>query len=291
MKPFVIAGVTGNTGKAAARELLRLNQSVRVLVRDRNRAGEWAEVVEVDFSDAAALTQALSGAAGAYLLNPPNHSHPDPLQAAEEQGRVLARAIRDSKLPRAVVLSSVGGHLPTGTGIVETTHRLEQALQGLPVTFLRPSYFAENWAPLLGLAREQGILPSMLQPLDKGLPMVATADIGVEAARILLEANPPAVVELLGPTASPAQVAEWLALLLGRQVAAVPNPRDQWEGQLLAAGASKRGAELVAGLQEALNADHLQFEFPDRVRRATTPVLEVLRGLVLATPAPSGKGH
>ncbi|MBN9414322.1 hypothetical protein ABS71_01285 [bacterium SCN 62-11] len=284
MKPFVIAGVTGNTGKAAAQELLRLNQPVRVLVRQAARAADWktagAEVVEADLGNAESLTAALRGAAGAYLLNPPNHGAADPLESAHQQGLVLARAIRDSGLPRAVVLSSVGGHLPEGTGIVETTYRLEQTLQGLPVTFLRPSYFAENWAPLVGLAREQGVLPSMLQPLDKAIPMIATEDIGREAARILLEANPPAVVELVGPSVSPAQVAEWLSSLLHKPVQVVPNPRDQWESQLEGAGASKRGAELVAGLQDAINAERLQFQNARQVRQATTPVLEVLRALL-----------
>lgn len=284
MKPFAIAGVTGNTGKAAAQELLRLNQPVRVLVRQAARAADWkragAEVVEADLSNAASLTAALQGAAGAYLLNPPNHGAEDPLEAAHQQGLILAQAIRDSGLPRAVVLSSVGGHLAEGTGIVQTTYRLEQSLQGLPTTFLRPSYFAENWAPVLGLAREQGILPSMLQPLDKAIPMIATEDIGREAARILLEANPPAVVELSGPSASPTQVAAWLSQLLQKPVQVVPNPRDQWESQIAAGGASKRGAELVAGLQDALNADRMNFQNPQQVRQATTPVLEVLRGLV-----------
>lgn len=284
MKPFAIAGVTGNTGKAAALELLRLHQPVRVLVRNAAKAKSWAEagaeVVETDFSDAGSLTRGLQGARGAYLINPPNHAHPDPLQAAHEQGLVLAQAIRDSGLPHAVVLSSVGGHLASGTGIVESTYRVEQALQGLPVTFLRASYFAENWAPLIPLARQQQILPSMLQPLDKAIPMIATQDIGLEAARILLAENPPKVVELQGPSASPAQVAEWLSALLGHPVNAVPNPRDQWEQQLLAAGASPRGAELVAGLQDALNANRFVFEYPEQVRTAATPVESVLKQLV-----------
>jgi uncharacterized protein YbjT (DUF2867 family) len=284
MKPFVIAGVTGNTGKAAAQELLRLNQPVRVLVRQAARALPWrqagAEVVEADLGSLEQLTSALAGSRGAYLLNPPNHAHSDPLRAAEEQGRLFAQALRAAAVPRAVVLSSVGGHLRTGTGIVESTYRLEQALQGLPVTFLRPSYFADNWAPMLELARAQGILPSMLQPLDRPLPMIATQDIGLEVARILQEESSPALVELAGPAATPRLVAEYAAEVLGRPVTAVENPREQWEEQLRGVGASARGAELVAGLQDALNAERVVFEHPERVRKATTSVREVVRRLL-----------
>lgn len=46
--------------------------------------------------------------------------------------------------------------------------------------------------------------------------MIATPDIGLEAARILLEDSPPAVVELEGPSTSPAQVAEYTSRALGR---------------------------------------------------------------------------
>ncbi|MBS2038511.1 NmrA family NAD(P)-binding protein [bacterium] len=284
MKPFVIAGVTGNTGKAAAQELLRLNQPVRVLVRQASKAEHWrqagAQVLEADLSSLADLQRGLADAAGAYLLNPPNHAHPDPLAAARQQGQLFAEAIRVTSLPRAVVLSSVGGHLPSGTGIVESTYHVEQSLQGLPLTFLRPSYFIENWTPLLRLARTQGILPSMLQPLDRAVPMIATEDIGVEAARILLEESPPPVVELEGPSASPAEVASWVSEILGRPVAALENPRSQWQEQLLQAGASPRGAELLAGLQDAINSGYLTYQHPQQVRRSVTSVRTVLERLL-----------
>ena len=49
-------------------------------------------------------------------------------------------------------------------------------------------------------AREQGVIPSFLQPLDKPVPMVATADIGKLAAELLQEPwSGHRVVELEGP--------------------------------------------------------------------------------------------
>jgi hypothetical protein len=57
---------------------------------------------------------------------------------------------------------------------------IEQALSDLPmpITFLRPAWFMENCRWDVVPACEQGVIPSFLQPLDKPVPMVATADIG-----------------------------------------------------------------------------------------------------------------
>ncbi|MCY5213215.1 NmrA family transcriptional regulator, partial [Salmonella enterica subsp. enterica serovar 1,4,[5],12:i:-] len=67
---------------------------------------------------------------------------------------------------------------------------MEQALSALdlPVTFLRPAWFMENAAYDLIAARETGVIHSFLQPLDKSVPMIATADIGTLAAQLLQQA-------------------------------------------------------------------------------------------------------
>jgi NAD(P)H dehydrogenase (quinone) len=45
----------------------------------------------------------------------------------------------------------------------------------MPIVFLRPAWFMENSSWDVAPARAQGIIPSFLQPLDKPVPMVATA--------------------------------------------------------------------------------------------------------------------
>ena len=45
----------------------------------------------------------------------------------------------------------------------------------------------ENSSWDIAPAREQGLIASFLQPLDKPVPMVGTEDIGGEAARLLQE--------------------------------------------------------------------------------------------------------
>ena len=78
---YVVAGVSGNTGRVAAQVLLDAGERVRVVVRDAAKGEAWrakgAEVAVADLGDASALAAALSGAKGAYLLLPPNMASGD----------------------------------------------------------------------------------------------------------------------------------------------------------------------------------------------------------------------
>jgi uncharacterized protein YbjT (DUF2867 family) len=109
---------------------------------------------------------------------------------------------------------------------------MEQALGGLsiPLTFLRPSWFMDNIAWDVESARDGGIIQSFLQPLDRAIPMVATADIGRVAARLLQEDwQGKRVVELQGPhCVSPNDIARTFAQILGKPVRAEAVARETW---------------------------------------------------------------
>jgi NAD(P)H dehydrogenase (quinone) len=100
-----------------------------------------------------------------------------------------------------------------------------------PITFLRPAWFMENSSWDVAPARGQGVIPSFLQPLDKAVPMVATADIGKAAAALLQETwNGHRVIELEGPQrVTPNEIAAIFAKLLGRSVRMEVVPREAWE--------------------------------------------------------------
>ena len=93
---------------------------------------------------------------------------------------------------------------------------MEQALGELPmpITFLRPGWFMENAEWDVASARDKGMIASFLQPLDKPVPMVATADIGQVASELLQQNwTGKRVVELEGPKrVSPQEIG--MALLI-----------------------------------------------------------------------------
>jgi uncharacterized protein YbjT (DUF2867 family) len=89
----------------------------------------------------------------------------------------------------------------------------------------------ENSAWDVAPATNNGVIPSFLQPLDKPVPMVATADIGRLAAALLQETwAGHRIVELEGPhRVTPNEIAAAFANLLGHPVKAEAVPRETWE--------------------------------------------------------------
>src|SRR6202051_4612058 len=94
---YVVAGVTGNTGKVIAETLLAQRKPVRALVRDEAKGAEWkkrgAEVVVAELDDAAALGRALAGATGVYLLLPAQYGSTDARVDGATRTRAIVRAI------------------------------------------------------------------------------------------------------------------------------------------------------------------------------------------------------
>lgn len=280
---FVVTGATGHTGSAAAEALLAKGERVRVVVRSAEKGAAWAargaEVAVAEIGDADSLASAFAGATAVYAMNPPGHTSADPLAEAERHGAAYAEALRRAAVPHAVALSSIGS-ASDGIGVIATNTAIENALQGLPVTFLRASYFMENWASVIGLALAQGILPSMLLPLDRAIPMVAAADIGRTAADLMLAGRgAPPLIELAGPVdLSPLDVAAALAQAAGKPVQAVPVPRDQWEGVLAGAGFSPVMVRLFTEMLDGINAGRVDLTI--QPLRGKTPIATVVSGLI-----------
>lgn len=283
-----VAGVTGKTGAAVAQALLDAGVGVRVIVRRADAGEAWrargAQVAIADVADAAAMTAALRGTQGAYLLNPPRYDSADPYAVADAVGKALASAITASGVPRAVVLSSVGAHRAAGTGIIGTAHRVEQALAGVatPVALLRANYFFENWAGVVPVVKGEGVLPSFLQPLDREVAMVAVADIGQAAAAVL---TGPAwqgrrIVDLASFRASPVAVAAALAVVAGRPVNAVAVPREQWAGILRGAGLPQEIADAFVAMYDGINGGIVTAEAGSERRDGAVTLAQAARALL-----------
>lgn len=282
---YLITGIGGNTGSAAAAALLARGHRVRALVRDASRADAWqdrgVELVEGDVTDADSLARAFDGAVGAYALAPADPHDPDPLDFYRVVANTVRKGAASAGLERLVFLSSEGAHLSEGTGPILGAHHAEAILAGAAphTTFLRPSFFQENWRAVFGLAREQGIMPSMMQPLDLARAQVATADIGEQVATLFIEADPPAIVELAGPFSYSANdAATAMARALGREVSAVPVPREAWAETLTGAGLGRGYASLLCEMYDGINAGHVRFSGEGETRQGRRTLTETVQG-------------
>jgi len=289
---YVVTGVTGRTGAIAAQALIDAGVPVRVVVRDRAKAARWAEqgaeVAVADLADSAALTQAFTGARGAYLVKPPNYALDNLFEHADVTARAVAAAVRAAGLPKLVLLSSVGADRPNGTGVIATNRTAERQLAelGIPVAFLRAAYFMENWARVVDPVRMQGILPSLLSPVERAIPMVATDDIGRVAASILQEDWAGIrKIGLEGPAAySPADIADAFARVLNRPVRPVALEPSGWAGVLAMNPFSTAAIDGFIELNRGLNSGHIDFGSDETVelRKGHVPFERVAEDIVRA---------
>jgi uncharacterized protein YbjT (DUF2867 family) len=287
---YVVAGVTGNTGKVVAETLLSQKKPVRVIVRDAAKGDSFqrrgAEVAVAELDDVAGLTKALTGAEGAYLLLPPQMQSTDSRADNARRAQGYAKAIDASGVKHVVFLSSIGAHLGSGTGPILSVHDAEATLKKTraALTFVRAGYFMENWGGSL-FALGQGVLPTFLAP-ERPAPMIATKDIGTTAAKALLEGgrkeNGTTVIELAGPRDyTPREVAEALARVVGKPITLQPGPEEAIEGALQGAGMNAHWAGLFREMLVAFNGGSVTWERgAAREVRGTTTVDDVLRVLV-----------
>lgn len=281
---FVIAGVSGNTGSVVADRLLAAGRKVRVVVRDAAKGAPWAargaEVAVADLADADALAAALTGAEGAYLLVPPNPGAPDFPAYQKRLIDAIVTAVDRAKPGHVAFLSSVGAHLPAGTGPILALHHAEPRLAAVApnVTFVRAGFFMENWGGSLG-ALAQGIFPSFYT-LDRPIDHVATADIGrVVAEALLAGGQGRRVIELAGPVAqTPVEVGAVVSGLVGKALPVVPAPIEALVPTFTSFGMSTSVAGLYEEMTRSMNAGTLVYE--GTPVRGTVQVDEVLGRLL-----------
>lgn len=285
--PYVVFGVTGRTGAAAAAALLRSGHPVRVVVRDLAKGRPWAErgaqVAVADLTDLASMTMALSHAQGAYVVSPQHYNREDLFEMADAIASTTARAAVAADVPRLVALSSVGTDRASGTGWIGMNRMFEQRLgeAEVPAIFLRAAYFMENWTPMVGQAVRSGSLPTFLAPPQRRIPMVATADVGTTAAALLQEEGMETrAVTLSGPKDyAPNDVAAIVSAALGKSVNVAVLPEAEWPRALAEAHFSKAALAGFSEMTHGLNGSHIDIKSdPSAVERAGTTALEHVIG-------------
>ncbi len=283
---FAITGITGQVGGVVARLLLASGHNVRAVVRDAAKGEAWAkegcEVALADMPDEHALQGAFEGTEGVFVLLPPTF---DPSPGFPEARKTIAslRAALAAAAPEKIVVLSTIGAQATQPNLLNQLQIMEQELGTLPmpVAFLRAAWFIENAAWDVAPAQETGRVPSFLQPLDKLVPMVATADIGRVTADLLRETwTGRRIIELEGPQrVSPDMIAASFSRLLGRDVRMNGVPRDTWEDVFRTQGMKNPLPRMQ--MLDGFNEEWIRFEGgTNEVRRGRVPLDTVLQSLI-----------
>jgi uncharacterized protein YbjT (DUF2867 family) len=276
---FLVMGITGRVGGATAQHLLAQGEKVRAMVRDREKAANWAhqgvELVDGDWNDAAAVERALQGVEGAFVMLPAVWAPSPDFKEAKSVIANYVEALTKAAPPRVVVLSSMGADRASGLGMITALSLLEQGFRHLtlPIACVRAGGFFENF--LYGLHVAQGgTLPVYYNPTSRKSTMVATGDIGAEVATLL---TGPAwsghrVVEL-GSMVSADEVAAQLGEVMQRDVKAFAIPRVGWPAAFEQFGIPKGQTGPAEAVFEAVNAGWMDLgvEGTEHVAGTTSP--------------------
>jgi uncharacterized protein YbjT (DUF2867 family) len=240
---FAVMGATGKVGGAVARALLAAGNSVRVVVRDRAKGECWSQrgcdVALAESGNTAELAQALGDVEGAFVMLPSIFDPGVGFPEARALIAALGTALVQANPAKIVVLSTIGAET-SRPNLLNQLGLMEQGFADLPmpVTFLRAAWFMENAAWDIEPARESGVIPSYLQPLDRQIPMIASDDVGSTAAELLLETwHGHRVIELESRhRVSPNDIAGAFTKALGWPVKAEIVARERWQALFRAQG-------------------------------------------------------
>src|SRR5258706_2570150 len=140
---FLVMGITGRVGGATAQHLLAQGKKVRAMVRNREKATNWAdqgvELVDGDWNDAAAVERALEGVEGAFVMLPAVWAPSPDFKEAKSVIANYVEALTKAAPPRVVVLSSMGANRTSGLGMITALSLLEQGFRHLtlPTAYVR----------------------------------------------------------------------------------------------------------------------------------------------------------
>lgn len=179
---ILLTGITGNNGGATARALVEKGVKFRALVRNLDKASDWAdqgvELVKGDLEDPVSVRAALEGIDRAVLILP----------NGEDQERLELSFIETAKqagLPWIIKLSSPEAVRGTTSPIPLAHIAAEDAIMesGMNWTFVRPSFFMQNLRSTPAQAKATGKLS---MPMGDGtIALTDCADAGAFIAHVL----------------------------------------------------------------------------------------------------------
>jgi NAD(P)H dehydrogenase (quinone) len=228
MKKVLITGATGATGGNAIKKLLELKVPVRALVhqvdeRSKKLSSQGVEIFQGDLSDFESVSEALQGITAAYFVFPVK------VAGLLEATAVFAQAALEQGVEAIVNMSQISARRIAKSHAAQNHWIAERLLDrsGIPVTHLRPTFFAEWLMYVSESIREKNMFP--LPFGDARYAPIAAEDQGRVIAAILNDSAEHAgkIYPLYGPKElTQYEVADLLTQVLGRRITYVPVEID-----------------------------------------------------------------
>ena len=257
---IVVTTPTGHVGNKLANILLDRGNEITVIARKpekvKDLTSRGARVVQGEHGDAAVLGKAVEDADALFWVTPPNEESHDPLGDSIRFADEGAKVIQKRPELEVVQLSSIGAHLPNGTGPIEGLHATEERFRavGKNVTSLRPNFFMENILGSLPTIVGEGAI-YMTIPGKTKAPQIATRDIAeIAADQLLARRKGRHIVDITGPRdITFDETAQIIGSAAGKPVRITTVPGEAMKQGLKQGGISEEMAELFLEMEEALS--------------------------------------
>jgi uncharacterized protein YbjT (DUF2867 family) len=177
---ILVTGSTGTIGSATVQALRSQGARFKVATRSSEKAkSAGGELVHFDWDDFSSYLPALEGIEKLFLLTP----------VGERQlGYVLqlVAAAKRAKVRHIVKLSAIGVDLEPGLSILRIHRYAETELEksGIPWTFLRPTFFMQNFTNFHGVSPKKDTTIYLPQGTGKAT-WIDGRDVGEVAAKVL----------------------------------------------------------------------------------------------------------
>jgi uncharacterized protein YbjT (DUF2867 family) len=184
---ITITGSLGNISGPLAAQLVKAGHQVTVVTSSENKKaaieelGATAAIGLVE--DADFLTKAFTGADVVYTMVPQQAQSNDYKAFIKKIGQNYATALKAAGITKVVNLSSIGAHLPSGTGPIAGMHSVEEILNkldGVNIKHLRPASFYYNFYHNIDMIKHMGIFGANY-PANTRMILVHPKDIADSA--------------------------------------------------------------------------------------------------------------
>ena len=270
---ITITGSLGHISKPLTEELIQKGHTVTVITSSAQRKEEIEKLGAIaavgSLEDADFIAKSFNGADAVYCMVPPQNyldQNLDLLGVYLRLGKNYVQAINQTGVKRVINLSTIGGHLEKGNGILLGANRVENLMNQLPadvnITHIRPTEFYYNLLPQVHSAKANGFIGSNIGG-DVTNVWVSPKDI---AAAIADEIMTPFIGRKVRYVASEEITYNDLASVLGN---AIGKPDLKWlsltteqmVSGLIAAGLKSDIAAGLAEMYDAINSGLLYEDY------------------------------
>lgn len=253
-----------------------------------DEAARGARVARGDLSDGEFVTLATAGVEMLFCVIAPKLDA-EHLRAYQDRiATNYADAVRENRIERVVLLSSLGGQVGEGTGPVDGLHDAEEILGGAAqnLTVIRPAFYMENFLSSIDGIAQSGTI-SLPVPGDTFIPMIATRDVALAASRILTDRSwrGVRVIELLGARDySFTEAARIIGDSIGQKLKFVEASPDEARRRLVD---SKVSPDVASAFVQMLDAIGKGLLAPERGRTPESTTWTTLEEFARAVFAPA----